>query len=104
MGKAQPTAAEYLLKEAQAFRQFYPDVAFAIVEAREERAELVFIEGCLGGWGADHWALARSLGLTKERVCAYCQEAFLIWAGQLGIHVSIGSEEEGTCRLRVVRP
>lgn len=103
MGKAQPTAAEYLLKEVQAFKQFYPDVSFAIVEAMDERAELVFTKGCLGGWGTDSWALAKSLGLTKEDVCAYCQEAFLVWAGQLGLRACIGLEEDETCRLSVLK-
>lgn len=102
MGKAAPTATEYLLKEAQAFRQFCPDVSFAIVEARDERAELVFTEGCLGGWGENRWALAGSLGLGKKDVCAYCQEAFLVWAGQLGLCACIGPEDE-ICRLLVAK-
>lgn len=103
MGQAQPAAGEYLLKEVQALRQFYPDVAFTIVEAREERAGLVFTEGCLGGWGAQRWALAQKLGLAKEEVCAYCQEAFAVWAGQLGLRARIGPEENRACRLLVVK-
>ncbi len=102
MGKAKPAAAEYLLKEAQAFREFYPDVSFTIVAAGVERAELIFTGGCLGGWGEDRWALARSLGLTKKDVCAYCRESFLVWAEQLGLHACIGPEEDETCRLLAV--
>ncbi len=103
MGKARPGAAEYLLKEAQAFKQFYPDVSFTMVGAGDKRAELVFTEGCLGGWGPDSWALARSLGLSKKDICAYCQESFLVWAEQLGLFVRIGPEEDGSCRLNVVK-
>ncbi|MEE8470597.1 MAG: hypothetical protein V3S51_04635 [Dehalococcoidia bacterium] len=102
MDKATPTAAEYLLKEAHAFKQFYPEVSFTVAEASDERAELVFTEGCLGGAGRDRWVLARSLGLTKEDVCAYCQEAFSVWAGQLSLCACIGPEDE-ICRLLVVK-
>ena len=103
MRKAKPNAIEYLLKETEAFQQFYPDVSFKIVEAGDERAELVFTEGCLGGWGADRWAPARSLGLTKKDICPYCQESFLVWAEQLGLFVRIGPEGDGSCRLLVRR-
>ncbi len=48
MGKDKPNATEYLLKETTAFREFYPEVSFEIVESGEARAELVFTEGCLG--------------------------------------------------------
>ena len=103
MGKAKPNAMEYLLKEAEAFQQFYPDVSFKIVEAGDERAELVFTEGCLGGWGTDRWALARHLNLAKDDICAYCQEAFLIWAEQLGLSAQIGPKNDTTCRLMVLK-
>ncbi|KKL47320.1 hypothetical protein LCGC14_2336740, partial [marine sediment metagenome] len=33
MGKTKPNAMEYLLKETEAFREFYPDVSFKIIEA-----------------------------------------------------------------------
>lgn len=103
MGKARPDAQEYLLKEAEAFRCFYPDVASEVVEAGEEVAELIFTGGCLGGWGEDPWALARSFGLVKADVCSYCRESFLVWAEQLGLIARIGPNESGTCRLRVVK-
>jgi hypothetical protein len=103
MGKAKPNAMEYLLKETEAFQQFYPDVSFKIVEAGDERAELVFTEGCLGGWGTDRWALARHLNLAKDDICAYCQEAFLIWAEQLGLSAQIGPKNDATCRLLVLK-
>ncbi len=89
MGKEEPAAGEYLLREAQAIREFYPRVSFTVIETGEEKAELVFTEGCLGGWGTDRWGLARSLGLTPEDVCAYCYEAFSVWAGQLGLHAHV---------------
>ncbi len=104
MGKARPGAAEYLLKEARAFREFYPEVSFTIGEMGDEKAELVFTDGCLGGWGRDPWALARSFGLTQKDVCAYCREAFRVWEEQLGLITHGGPEENGTCILGVARP
>lgn len=103
MSNPAPSAGEYLLKEAEAFRRFYPDVTFEIVEAGEERAELVFTEGCLGGWGKDPWRLARSLNMAEEDVCSYCREAFLVWAGQLGLAADIGRDKDKGCRLRVAK-
>ncbi len=104
MGKARPSAEEYLLRETQAFRQFYPDISFEIAEAGDEKAELVFTDGCLGSGRADNWALAKSLGLTKQDICAYCRESFLIWAEQMGLATRIGPDKGGTCRLQVLRP
>ena len=104
IGTTKPTATEYLLKEAESFREFYPEVSFEVVEAGEEKAELVFTDGCLGGWGQDQWAIARNRGLSQKDICAYCQEAFQSWARPLGIHVDIGPGEDGHCRLRVARP
>ncbi len=62
MGKDRPNAAEYLLKEAKAFREFYPEVSFEVVELGDASAELVFTDGCLGGSGRDPWAVAKNLG------------------------------------------
>lgn len=104
MKKARPGAAEYLRKEARAFGQFYPAVSFTIVAAGDDRAELIFSKGCLGGWGHDPWALARSLGLTQRDVCAYCRESFRVWAEQLGLSVHIGPEKDRSCRLCVTQP
>lgn len=103
MGKDRPEAAEYLNKEAEAFRRFYPGVAFQVIEAGKERAELVFTEGCLGGWGKDPWKLARSLELSPKDVCKYCKASFQNWAEQLGLTVDIGPAEDGVCRMRVAR-
>lgn len=103
MGKAKPNAREYLLKEAEAFQRFYPDVAFKIVEAGDEKAGLVFTDGCLGGWGTDRWALTRRLSLAKADVCAYCRKSFLIWAEQLGLSAQIGPKNDTTCYLLVLK-
>ena len=103
MGKARPDAAEYLLKEAQAFREFYPEVSFKVVASGEARAELVFTDGCLGGWGRDPWVVARNLGLSLKDICAYCRESFRVWAEPLGLITRIGPEGEGDCRLLVRR-
>ena len=77
MGKTDPTASEYLLKEAESFRTLYPAVTFRVTRQSEDEAELVFARGsCLGGWGRDQWAMARNLGLGKGHVCRYCRQAF----------------------------
>lgn len=102
MGKVNPGAEEYLRKEAEAFRCFYPDVAFEVLETGENRAGLVFTGGCLGA-GDGSWALAESFGLTREDVCRYCHEAFRVWAKQLGLSAHIGPGEDGNCRLNVRR-
>jgi len=104
MGKARPDTAEYLLKEAEALQCFYPGVAFEITEAGKDRAELVFTEGCLGGWGKDPWKLARSLGLKKEEVCRYCQASVQTWASQLQLVADIGPHGDGACRLSIIKP
>ncbi len=103
MKNPSPTAGEYLLKEAEAFRCFYPEVVFNILKTDEDRAELIFIKGCLGGWGEDPWRHARHLGLTKENVCAYCHESFSIWAKQLNLKVHIGPQRNQICRLQVIK-
>ncbi|MBI4303287.1 MAG: hypothetical protein HY665_02980 [Chloroflexi bacterium] len=103
MGKTSPDAAEYLLKEAEAFQCLFPSVVFEVIETGKESAELAFVKGCLGGWGKDPWNLARSLGLTKENVCRYCRESFRVWAEQLGLDAHTEPQENGTCRLRAVR-
>ena len=104
MGKTKPNAAEYLLRESQCFRQFYPEISFEIVAAGDEKAELVFSDGCLGSGGEDRWTLAKNLGLTKRDICAYCRESFLVWAKQLGLVTRIGPNEGGACRLQALIP
>ncbi len=104
MGKAEPNVAEYLLKEAKAFKEFYPEMSFEVVELGDTRAELVFTDGCLGGWGRDPWAVARNLGLSKKDICAYCQESFQVWARPLGLSTDIGLEKDGNCRFHVTKP
>ena len=104
MGKAKPNAIEYLLKEAEAFHQFYPGVSFEIIEAADERAGLVFTEGCLGGWGTDRWAVARNLGLSKKDICADCRESFRVWTQPLGLRADIAPKKDGNCRLYVTKP
>lgn len=98
-----PNVKEYLLKEADAFRCFYPEIVFEIKELDEEKGELVFIKGCLGGWGKDPWKLAHSLNLSKKDVCAYCQGSFSIWTKQLNLMVHIGPQRGKICRLRVTK-
>ncbi len=103
MGSSSPNAKEYLLKEAEAFRCFYPEVVFKITEAKEDKAELLFIKGCLGGWGEDLWRLAHSLSLSRKDVCAYCHESFSIWTKQLNLKVHIGPRGDKICRLQVIK-
>jgi len=104
MKKAAPDAGEYLQKEAEAFRCFYPEVGFEVVQAEKDRAELNMNDGCLGGWGKERWAIARSFGLTQLDVCRYCFEAFRVWAKQLGLRTVIGLQPDGKhCILRASR-
>ncbi|MBI2852082.1 MAG: hypothetical protein HYX84_03135 [Chloroflexi bacterium] len=100
MGKPDPTAAEYLLKEAEAFKVLYPQVKFAITKLSAGEAELVFTGGCLGGWGKDQWAVARSLDLRMGHVCRYCREAFRAWSRQLGLESCPEPTIDGTCVLQ----
>ncbi len=103
LGKETTDAGEYLRREAEAFQCFYPRVGFKVVKTGKENAELLFTNGCLGGWGEDRWALAKSLGLDKKDACAYCQAAFRVWAGQLGLKVRLDPQDDETCRMRVTR-
>ncbi len=101
MGKTDPTVSEYLAKEIEAFRTLYPEVAFELVKSSDEEAELIFTQGCLGGWGRNQWAMARSLGLGKGHVCRYCRQAFRAWASQLGLQVCPEPQTNDTCVLLV---
>ncbi|MBI2860125.1 MAG: hypothetical protein HYX91_01295 [Chloroflexi bacterium] len=103
MGKPDPTAREYLLKEAEAFREMFPRVVFEIGKLGDDAAELTFTNGCLGGWGREQWALARSLGLGKGHVCRYCRQAFRAWSRQLGLECCPEPPNKTTCVLRVTR-
>jgi hypothetical protein len=103
IGKETPTAAEYMEKEAEAFRTLCPQVDFDIVESGGEYAELVFKSGCLGGWGKNQWAMAKSLGLGKGHVCRYCRQAFRAWAKQLGLEACPEPQLNNVCVLRASR-
>ena len=101
MGKAAPTATEYLLKEVAAFKILYPEVIFRLGKLSDEEAELVFTGGCLGGWGKEQWAVARNLDLLKGDVCRYCRESFRTWARQLGLETFQYPKANGICVLMV---
>ncbi|MBI2847590.1 MAG: hypothetical protein HYX83_00280, partial [Chloroflexi bacterium] len=103
MGKPNPTAAEYLLKEAEAFRILYPEVSFKVAKLNAEESQLVFTRGCLGGWGKDQWSMARGSGLGKGHVCRYCREAFRVWSRQIGLETCPEPRTDGTCTLQVKR-
>ncbi|MBI2850072.1 MAG: hypothetical protein HYX80_03405 [Chloroflexi bacterium] len=104
MGKEAPMAAEYLEKEAEAFRTLCPEVTFDVLKAGSEYAELVFKSGCLGGWGKNQWAIAKSLGLGKGHVCRYCRQAFRIWAKQLGLEACPEPKLGNVCVLQARKP
>lgn len=97
MGKDNPEALEYLLKEAKAIAMFYPWVRTSVRRAAPGRAEMTLSDGCLAGWGEDRWAIASSYGLTPEQVCRYCREAFRVWGEQLGLAVSLAPQNNDTC-------
>jgi len=103
MGSERPGADQYLDREAEAFATLYPEVSFERAEWSSSRAVLLFTRGCLGGWGRDRWATARSLGLDPADVCRYCAEAFRLWAAQLGLAAEHECDLEGLCRLIATR-
>lgn len=103
MGTDAPPADEYLAREAEAFARLYPEVAFERREWTPDRATIQFTKGCLGGWGRDRWAPARSLDLSPEDVCRYCAESFRLWAAQLGIKVEHHCSTEDLCSLKAIR-
>ena len=99
MGKATPTAKEYLLKEAEACGTLWPEVTFKLGTLTNKEATLTFTEGCLGGWGRNQWRMASNMGLSKKDVCRYCRQAFLAWASQLSLQVCPEPQTNGTCVL-----
>ena len=102
MGRADPTAFEYLSKEIEAFQTLYPEVTFEVINQAESEAGLIFARGsCLGGWGRNQWAMARNLGLSKGHVCRYCRQSFRKWSSQLGLQAYPEPQTDGTCVLRV---
>jgi hypothetical protein len=102
MGKTDPTAGEYLLKEVEAFQTLYPEVTFELTKVSGDEAELIFTQSnCLGGWGRNQWVMARNLGLGKGHICRYCRQAFQTWANQLGLQACPTPQTNGTCILRV---
>ncbi len=100
MGKPDPDPLEYLQKEARAVAIFYPWIKGTPRLVAPGRAEMTICEGCLAGWAEDRWGLSRSLGLSREDVCRYCQEAFRVWGGQIGLDVTLSPQNDGTCVLR----
>ena len=101
MGKAMPTAKEYLLKEAEACRTLCPRVIFELGSLTNKEAALTFTEGCLGGWGQDQWGMASNMGLSKKDVCRYCRQAFLAWTSQLSLQACPEPQTNGTCVIAV---
>ncbi len=100
-GEGAATPQAYLRREAEAFRTLYPAVDFTYGPATAEVAHLTFVNGCLGGWGRDQWAVARRLGLRKGHVCRYCRESFRVWSRQLGLFALPEPQVDGTCILSV---
>lgn len=100
MGKAHPTPLEYLRKEAEALAILYPWVEADPRQAAFGQAELLMTRGCLAGWEEERWTIAEGLGLSREEVCRYCQEAFQVWGQQLGLEVSATPQPAGGCLLR----
>ena len=100
MNFSDPSAGEYLLKEADAFYTLYPEVKFDIIKTEESEAILIFKSGCLGGWGKDQWSMAKGLGLGKGHVCRYCRQAFRQWGKQLEIDVCPEPRVGNICVLR----
>lgn len=101
MGSHVPGVDEYLLKEIDAMSRLFPWIDVTQFSASPSHGEVVFSSGCLGGWGENRFALARSLGLNRSALCRYCKEACLVWGAQLGLRVEPkpGPGCRGGCRL-----
>lgn len=104
MGAPDPDPLIYLRKEARAMSVLYPWIKASPHRVGRQGAELAICDGCLAGWGQDRWALSRSLGLSPDHVCRYCQEAFRVWGQQLNLNVTLTPQEDGSCLLRAARP
>ena len=87
MGCHAPGVDEYLLKEMDSMSRLFPWIKAVQADISPDEGEVVFAQGCLGGWGENRFALARSLGLNRSAVCRYCAEACLVWGAQLGLKV-----------------
>ena len=103
-GEEFANARTYLMTEVESFRTLYPDVDYVLDQLGDDFSQLTFVNGCLGGWGRDQWATARSVGLRKGHVCRYCREAFRVWSAQLRIDALPEPKPDGTCVLTVRQP
>jgi len=101
MRRSHPTAREYVLREAEAFKTLYPAVTFSTGKLTDHEAELLFPKGCcLGGWGKEQWSVAKSVGVDKDSFCRYCNQAFRSWAEQLCLEAHTEPHPDGACVLR----
>ena len=103
IGKKNPTAAEYILKEVEAVKALTPEIKFQMEQLGDDVARLRFVVGCLGGYGKSRWGTALSLGLTPPQVCSYCQESFQVWTGPLSVEARPQIQPDETCVFTVRR-
>lgn len=99
MGKETPSLREYMEKEAEAFTVLYPWLKLEVKEVSPDRIEIHFKGGCLAGWDADRWSVARSFGIDKKDVCRYCGQAFKAWSRQLGLKAAPHPARDWSCKL-----
>jgi hypothetical protein len=99
MGKKTPTPREYLETEVERAAALFPWVDFQLAGCEDGTAILTLGNGCLGSWQEDHFALAHNLGLTRQQVCRYCQEAFRVWSQQLGLDALPLPKADYTCSV-----
>lgn len=102
MGKEDPTPREYLEAEAKRLKVLFPWVDFQLEEYEDGFVELLLANGCLGSWTNDRFTLAHHLGLTRQEVCRYCQEAFRVWSLQLGLEALPLPGAENSCSVAAI--
>ncbi len=102
MGCTSPGTDDYLEREEEAMRSLFPWLKIRHESMSADEASVEISGGCLGGWGENRFALARSLGLNRSALCRYCQEACKVWGEQLSLKVEPvpGPGCRGGCRIK----
>ncbi len=98
--KDRPTPQDYVARELEACPPLFPEVKMESGKSTEDTAELIFVDGCPGGWGKDKWSIGKRWGLTDSDICRYCTAAFAIWGRQLGLNIVHKPQSDGRCVIK----
>lgn len=104
VGKPDPTAREYMLREAQDLSHFIPDIQLTYDSLEDALAQMTLSNGCWGGYGKKRWGTASYWSLTQDQVCQYCHECYGAWGEQIGLTITTNPQADGTCFIRATRP